>query len=278
MEDIVIIGAGVTGCSIARELSKYDLSITVVEKEEDVACGTSKANSAIVHAGFDAALSSWKAKLNVIGNRLFPALCEELDVPFVMNGSLVVAVTDEEEQALEELLERGRINGVEKLRIIGKDELLDLEPNLVSNVRGALDAPTGGLVCPYELVIALAENANQNGVKFWLNAPVTDIEVLEDNSFLVKTPKGSIQTKYVINAAGLFADEISKMAGAEEYSITPRKGEYLIFDKQFGNLVKRPYSQRQPRFQREYWYVPPLMAIFSLVLTQITSKTNMTPA
>ena len=113
MEDIVIIGAGVTGCSIARELSKYDLSITVVEKEEDVACGTSKANSAIVHAGFDAAPGTWKAKLNVIGNRLFPALCEELDVPFVMNGSLVVAVTDEEEQALEELLERGRINGVE---------------------------------------------------------------------------------------------------------------------------------------------------------------------
>lgn len=239
MEDIVIIGAGVTGCSIAHELSKYDLSITVVEKEEDVACGTSKANSAIVHAGFDAAPGTWKAKLNVIGNRLFPALCEELDVPFVMNGSLVVAVTDEEEQALEELLERGRINGVEKLRIIGKDELLDLEPNLSPNVRGALDAPTGGLVCPYELVIALAENANQNGVKFWLNAPVTDIEVLEDNSFLVKTPKGSIQTKYVINAAGLFADEISKMAGAEEYSITPRKGEYLIFDKQFGNLVKK---------------------------------------
>jgi len=170
MEDIVIIGAGVVGCSIARELSRYDLKITVVEKEEDVACGTSKANSAIIHAGFDAAPGTWKAKLNVKGNKLFPALCEELDVPFVMNGSLVVAVSEEEEKALEELLERGRINGVEHLRIIGKDELHDLEPNLSPNARAALDAPTGGLVCPYELTIALAENANQNGVKFWLNS------------------------------------------------------------------------------------------------------------
>ncbi|NLZ51701.1 MAG: NAD(P)/FAD-dependent oxidoreductase [Thermoanaerobacteraceae bacterium] len=239
MEDIVIIGAGVTGCSIARELSRYDLKITVVEKEEDVACGTSKANSAIVHAGFDATPGTWKAKLNVEGNKLFPALCEELDVPFIMNGSLVVAVSDEEEKALGELLERGRINGVKHLRIIGRDELHALEPNLSPNARAALDAPTGGLVCPYELTIALAENANQNGVKFWLNAPVTDIEILEDRSFLVKTPKGTLQTKYVINAAGLFADEISKMAGAEEYTITPRKGEYLIFDKQFGDLVKK---------------------------------------
>jgi glycerol-3-phosphate dehydrogenase len=239
MEDMVIIGAGITGCSIARELSRYDLNITVVEKEEDVACGTSKANSAIVHAGFDAATGTWKAKLNVEGNKLYPALCEELDVPLVMNGSLVVAVTEEEEKALEELLERGKINGVKYLSIIGKDELHAMEPNLSPNARAALNAPTGGLVCPYELTIALAENANQNGVKFLLNAPVIDIEVLEDSSFLVKTPKGSIRSKYVINAAGLFADEISKMAGAEEYSITPRKGEYLIFDKHFGNLVSK---------------------------------------
>jgi len=239
MEDIVIIGAGVTGCSIARELSRYDLNITVVEKEEDVACGSSKANSAIIHAGFDAAPGTWKAKMNVKGNGMFPALCEELDVPYINNGSLVVAVTEDEEKVLEELLERGRTNGVQHLRIIGRDELLDMEPNINPSARGALYAPTAGLICPYEFTIALAENANQNGVKFWLEAPVTDIEVLEDSSFLIKTPKGSIRTKYVINAAGLFADEISKMAGAEEYTITPRKGEYLIFDKQFGNMVKK---------------------------------------
>ncbi|AEE90760.1 FAD dependent oxidoreductase [Tepidanaerobacter acetatoxydans Re1] len=239
MEDIVIIGAGVTGCSIARELSRYDINITLVEKEEDVACGTSKANSAVVHAGFDATPGTWKAKLNVAGNKLYPALCEELDVPFKMNGSLVVAVNEEEVNALDELLKKGKTNGVNPLRIIGKDELHALEPNLNPDARAALDAPTGGLVCPYELTIALAENANQNGVKFWLNAPVTDIEVMGDYCFLVKTPKGNIKTKYVINAAGLFADEISKMAGAEEYTITPRKGEYLIFDKQFGNMVKK---------------------------------------
>jgi len=239
MEDIVIIGAGVTGCSIARELSRYNLKITVVEKEEDVASGTSKANSAIIHAGFDAAPGTWKAKMNVKGNKIFPVLCEELDVPFMMNGSLVVAVNEDEEKALNELLERGKINGVKQLRILGKDELLDMEPNLNPNVRAALYAPTGGIICPYELTIALAENANQKGVKFYLNSPVTNIEILESNSFLVKTPKGNIHTKYIINAAGLFSDEISKMVGAEEYTITPRKGEYLIFDKQFGNLVKK---------------------------------------
>lgn len=239
MEDIVIIGAGVTGCAIARELARYDIDITLVEKEEDVACGTSKANSAVVHAGFDAEPGTLKAKFNVIGNRLYPELCKELDVPFKMNGSLVVAVNDEEVQVLCELLERGKINGVNPLRIIGKDELLTLEPNLNPEAKAALDAPTGGIVCPYELTIALAENASQNGVKFWLNSPVTDIEVLGNHHFLIKTPKGNIETKYIVNAAGLFADEISKMAGAEEYTITPRKGEYLIFDKQFGGLVKK---------------------------------------
>lgn len=239
MEDVVIIGGGITGCSIARELSRYDIKITLVEKEEDVACGTSKGNSAVVHAGFDASPGTWKAKLNVAGNKLYPALCEELDVPFVLNGSLVVAVSEEEERVLEELLEKGRLNGVNNLRIIGKDELQAMEPNLSSKARAALDAPTGGLVCPYEFTIALAENANQNGVKFWLNAMVTDIEKLEDSGFLVKTSRGSLRAKYVINAAGLFADELSKIAGAEEYTITPRKGEYLVFDKQFSGLVKK---------------------------------------
>ena len=218
MEDVVIIGGGVTGCSIARELSRYDMKITLVEKEEDVACGTSKGNSAIVHAGFDASPGTWKAKLNVAGNKLYPALCEELDVPFKLNGSLVVAINEEEEMALHELLDRGETNGVKGLRIIKRDELHALEPNLSPDARAALDAPTGGLVCPYELTIALAENANQNGVKFWLNAPVIGIDVQEDFSLLVKTPKGNIKTKYIINAAGLFADEVSKMAGAEEYT------------------------------------------------------------
>lgn len=239
MEDVLIIGGGVVGCAIARELSHYDLNITLVEKEDDLACGTSKANSAVVHAGFDATPGTWKAKLNVEGNRLYPDLCKELDVPFKLNGSLVVATAEEEMKIVDELLKKGRQNGVEHLKIISREELLSMEPNLNRESRGALFAPTGGVVCPYELTIALAENANINGVKFILNAPVTHIQIEEDGTKLVKTPRGKIKTKFIINAAGLYADEISRMAGAKEYTITPRKGEYLIFDKQYGNLVSK---------------------------------------
>lgn len=238
MEDIVIIGAGVIGCSIARELSRYDIKIAVLEREEDVACGTSKANSGIVHAGFDADPGTLKARLNTKGNKLFPTLCEELDVPFKINGSLVVAVEDEEEKVLYELLERGKINGIKNLEILSRSKLFSLEPNLNPKARAALYAPTGGIVCPYELTIALAESACINGVKFMLNTPVTDIQILDDGTKLIETPKNKIQAKYVINAAGLFADEISRMIGAKEYSIKARKGEYILFDKQFGQVVK----------------------------------------
>lgn len=239
MEDVVIVGGGVTGCSIARELSRYKLDITLIEKEDDVAEGTSKANSAIIHAGFDATPGTWKAKLNVKGSMLFPHLCHELDVPFKLNGSLVVAVGEEEAKNLDELFQKGIKNGVKDLSIIGRDELLKMEPNLSPNVTAALYAPTGGIVCPYELTIALAENACQNGVKFLFNAPVTNISKDEDGYFTITTPKGEVKTRFIVNAAGLFADEIAKMTGAEEYTITPRKGEYLIFDKQFGDLVSR---------------------------------------
>lgn len=237
MEDVVIIGGGVTGCSIARELSKYELKITLLEKGDDVAGGTSKSNSAIVHAGFDAVPGTFKAKYNVEGNTLYPKMCEELDVPYKLNGSLVVAVDDMEVDALDDLLKRGRENGVPGLRIIGRDELMEMEPHLGPNCRAALVAPTGGIVCPYELTIALAENANINGVDFWFEAPVIDIVVEKDGTKVLITPKGQIRAKYVINAAGLYADEISRMAGAEEYTITPRKGDYLVFDKEFGYLA-----------------------------------------
>lgn len=239
MEDVVIVGGGVVGCCIARELSRYKLQVTLVEKNDDVAEGTSKANSAIIHAGFDAEPGTWKAKLNVLGNRMYPQLCEELDVPFKQNGSLVVAVGEEESKNLEILFEKGQKNGVKDLCIIGKNELLEMEPNLSSNVSAALYAPTAGIVCPYEFTIAMAENASINGVNFIFNAPVTGITQLDDESFIVKTSKGNIKTKYIVNAAGLFADEISKIAGAEEYTITPRKGEYLLFDKNYGDLVTK---------------------------------------
>lgn len=239
MEDVVIIGGGVVGCCIARELSRFELKTTLIEKEDDVAEGTSKANSAIIHAGFDATPDTWKAKLNVLGNRMYPQLCKELDVPFKQNTSLVVAVGEEEKNNLDVLFKKGLQNGVKDLSIIGKDKLLEMEPNLSPDVTAALYAPTGGIVCPYEFTIALAENASINGVDFIFNAPAIEINKTEKDTFIIKTLKGNIETKFIINAAGLFADSISKMAGAEEYTITPRKGEYLIFDKQCGDLVSR---------------------------------------
>lgn len=239
MEDVVIIGGGVVGCSIARELSRFKLNVTLIEKEDDVAEGTSKANSAIIHAGFDATPGTWKAKLNVLGNKMYPQLCEELDVPFKQNTSLVVAVGEEERKTLDILFEKGLQNGVKDLSIIGKDKLLEMEPNLSPNVTAALYAPTGGIICPYEYTIALAENASINGADFIFNAPATGIDKTENDTFIIKTPKGNIETKIIINAAGLYADSISKMAGAEEYTITPRKGEYLLFDNQCGDLVSR---------------------------------------
>lgn len=238
MYDAVIIGGGVTGCMIARELSRYDIKVILLEKEEDVACGTSKANSAVIHAGFDAKPGTWKAKMNVRGNVLFPGICDELDVPYINNGSLVVAVEDGEIKILEKLLNQGRVNGVPGLEIIGHDELMKMEPNLNTKAKAALYAPTAGIVCPYEFTIALAENAAINGVEFRFNSPVIEIAA-EDGGFIVKTPHDFVKTRFVINAAGLFSDEISKMAGAEEYTITPRKGEYLIFDKKFGSLIKK---------------------------------------
>ncbi|KXG76969.1 L-2-hydroxyglutarate oxidase LhgO [Fervidicola ferrireducens] len=239
MVDVVIIGGGVVGCMIARELSRYQLKTVLLEKEDDVASGTSKANSAIIHAGYDAKPGTLKAKLNVRGNPLFDKICSELDVPFKRIGSLVVALNEEEIRVLEELMERGKTNGVPGLEIISREKLLEMEPNINRQARAALYAPTAGIICPYELTIALAENACQNGVEIKLNSPVLGIGVENEGVLAVRTPGETIYTRYIINAAGLFADEISRMAGAEDYRITPRKGEYLIFDRRFGGIVSR---------------------------------------
>ncbi|TYP58845.1 NAD(P)/FAD-dependent oxidoreductase [Thermosediminibacter litoriperuensis] len=237
MVDVVIIGGGVVGCMIARELSRYQLKTVLLEKEDDVASGTSKANSAIIHAGYDAKPGTLKAKLNVRGNPLFDKICSELDVPFKRIGSLVVALNEEEVKVLEELLQRGKTNGVPGLEIINREKLMEMEPNISREARAALYAPTAGIVCPYELTIALAENASRNGVEIKLNSPVLSIGVENGEVLAVRTPGETIYTRYVVNAAGLFADEISRMAGAEDYRITPRKGEYLIFDRRFGGIV-----------------------------------------
>ena len=250
MTDVVIIGGGVVGCMIARELSRFDLSVVLLEKEEDVASGTSKANSAVIHAGYDAKPGTLKAQLNIRGNALFDKICDELDVPFKRIGSLVVAVKEDDVKELEKLLEQGKANGVSPLKIISKEELFELEPNINSKACAALYAPTAGIINPFELTVALAENAAQNGVTIRFNSPVVDVKACDDGMMMVKTPHETFHSPFVINAAGLFADEISQMAGAEAYTITPRKGEYLIFDKRCSDMINMVIFPTPTKFSK----------------------------
>lgn len=240
--DVIIIGGGVSGCAIAREISRYDLSVCLLEKCEDVCSGTSKANSAIVHAGFDAKPGSMKARMNVAGSRMMPKLARELDIPFKRNGSLVLCFAEEELPALEELKQRGEINGVEGLRIVDADELRSMEPNISENAVAALYAPTGGIICPFELTLALAENAKVNGVEFCFNTEVSEI-VRERDGFALQTTAGSFSCRYVVNAAGVHADQLHNMVSKTPIRITPRKGDYCLLDRECGNHVSATIFQ-----------------------------------
>ena len=240
--DVIIIGAGVTGSAIARELARYSLRTAVVEKDEDVCSGTSKANSAIVHAGFDAVPGTLKAKLNVEGNRMMEKLSEDLDFPFKRNGSMVLCFSEEEKPGLEELLERGKANGVEGLQIITGDEAREMEPALSDEVVYALHAPTGGIVCPFGLTIALAENASENGVEFLFNRQVDLVEKTEEG-YVVHTSLGDLSAKYIVNAAGVYADRIHNMVSENKIQIIPRRGEYVLMDKEAGGLVSHTIFQ-----------------------------------
>ncbi len=242
MYDIAIVGAGVTGAMTARELSRYNLRIALLEKCNDVAMGATKANSGIVHAGFDAAEGSLMAKMNVEGCALMPETCEKLHVPYINNGSLVVAFSDDEMKHLEVLLERGKANGVPELSILSKEELLAKEPNLSPESFGALYAPTAGIVCPYELTIAAAECAVSNGVEFIRNCEVKAVETTGTH-LVLDTTQGQISAKYVINAAGVFSDDLARMAGDDTISITARKGEYFLLDRAVGNTVSHTIFQ-----------------------------------
>lgn len=237
MYDVVIVGGGIVGCCIARELSRYGIKTCLVERASEVGCGTSKANSAIIHAGYDAKPGTLKARLNVEGNAMYEEICRELDIPFKRAGSIVVAFSEEEKDGLEELYQKGLMNGVPRLRIINQEELRRLEPNIAENAVAALHAETAGIICPFTATIAHAENAHANGVEFLLETEVTGIKVMDDKSFSIQTKKGTIRTRYIINAAGVYADKINSMAGAEEYRLTPRKGEYCIMDKDQGHLA-----------------------------------------
>ena len=240
--DVIIIGAGVSGCAIARELSRYQLKTAVLEKEEDVCCGTSKANSGIVHAGFDAAPGSLMAKLNVAGSRAMEALSKELDFSFRRNGSLVLMFDEADRPRLQELYERGLKNGVEGLRIIEREELKKMEPGVGPEALAALYAPTGGIVCPFGLTISLAENACTNGVAFYFDQKVTGMERQEDG-WRVRTEEKTYETTIVVNAAGIYADLFHNMVSETKLHITPRRGDYCLLDRTTEGFVKHTVFQ-----------------------------------
>ncbi len=240
--DVAVIGAGVVGSLITRELSKYNLKIALLERCNDCAMGSTKANSAIVHAGFDAVPGTLKAKLNVRGVELMKKFCKELNVPLKNNGALVVAFSEEEMPHLNELMQRGIANGVPDLRVVGRDELVAMEPNIGDTAVGALVAPTSSIVCPYELTIAGVENAVTNGAEFIRNCGVSDIKY-ENDEFILTTTQGEIKAKYVINAAGVHSGKIASLIGDDSIEIVVRHGDYYLLDKSQGTLVSRTIFQ-----------------------------------
>ena len=243
MEDIIIIGSGIIGSSIARELSKYKANILVLEKNNDVSCGTTKANSGIVHAGFDAKPNSLKAFFNVRGAKLYSNLSKELDFPFKQNGAFVLSFSKEGRSTLDELLKRAEDNKVEGCEILSGDEIRKMEPNVSKEVVEGLYAKTSGIVSPYEMCIAMAENASANGVRFEFNKEVLSIKK-ENDKFIIKTKDNSIyESKILINAAGCHSDEINNMLSKNKYHIKARKGEYVLLDKEYSYICEKTLFQ-----------------------------------
>lgn len=236
MFDFAVIGAGVIGGMVARELTKYTASVCIVEKGSDVSLGATRANSAIVHAGYDAAAGTLKARFNVRGSQMMESVCKDLGVKYKNNGSLVVGFNEEDEKTLIDLCERGIKNGVEGVRVIYRDEILDLEPNIGDGVTVALYAPTGAIVCPYELCMAAVGNAMDNGASLKLGFEVKSIEEC-DGGYKISSGTDSVLAKQVINCAGVYSDEIARMIGDDSFVIRPRKGEYLLLDREVGGHI-----------------------------------------
>ena len=253
--DVAVIGGGVIGCSTARELSRYDMKICLLEKEEDVCSGTSKANSAIVHAGYDAENGSWKARFNVEGNCMMEELSKELDFEFKRNGSMVLCFSEDDMGSLKCLYEKGVKNGVQGLSIISGDEARKMEPNLSEEVVAALYAPTGGIVCPFGLTIAMAENACENGVNFIMNTKVENIDKLEEG-YALETSRGKITARFVVNAAGVYSDVFHNMVSEKKIHITPRRGDYCLLDKEAGDHVKNTIFQLPGKYGKGILVAP----------------------
>lgn len=240
--DVAIIGSGIIGGSIFRELTKYNLNVVTLEKENDVAMGTSKANSAIVHSGYDPEPGTLMAKYNVEGNKMFDKLCKDLSVPFKRNGSLIIGFNEEDMKELDILYKRGLANKVEGIKMLNKEEVLEMEPNINPDIKAALFCPTGGIVGAYELTIALSENAIDNGGELRLNSKV--VKITKDNHFKITLENGDIvESKFIVNATGVHADSIHNLICNEAYKITPRKGEYFLLDKSQGSLVEKTIFQ-----------------------------------
>ncbi|MGU8778482.1 FAD-dependent oxidoreductase [Clostridium perfringens] len=243
MRDIIVIGAGVVGCSIARELSKYNLDVLVVEKNSDVSEGISKGNSGIVHAGYNEKIGTLKAKLNIEGNKIFDDLSRDLQFPFKRNGAFILAFSDEEMKTLESLKENGEKLGVEGLEILTREEALNIEPNLNKEIVGVLNVKTSGIVSPYEMTIALAENAAENGVEFKLNSKVTSIEKISEGYKVTLNNKELVSGKLIINASGLEGAFLNNLVSMSNREINPVKGEYCLFDKVAGAMINKTLFQ-----------------------------------
>ncbi len=242
MYDVIIIGAGVTGCAVAYELSKYNTNVLILEKENDVSMGTTKANSAIIHAGYDPDPGTDMAKYNVKGNEMIRNMVADLDVPFAQIGSLVVAFSEDELPTLKTLYDRGVENGVPDMEIWDEAKLKEAEPNIAKEAKGALFAPTAGVINPWDFALAMAEVAVKNGAELKVNTKVENIEKI-DGGYKVTTNNGTYEAKFICNAAGVQADQISEMVNEKKFTITPNKGEYYLLDKNQGELVNHVIFQ-----------------------------------
>lgn len=230
-EKAVVIGAGAVGCAIARELSKYEIDVVVVDKNEDIGGDASKSNSAIIHTGYDAAPGTLESQLVVAANPMYDELVKSLDVPFKRIGAILPAITEEQFKQLPAIKEKAFKNHVYDVEYKTGAELLEMEPNLNPEVKGGLYIPRESIIDPFILVQALAENAADNGATFMLNAKVTDIKTENGKVKSVVTTKGEIEADYVINSAGLYCDEIAEMVGKADYKVVARKGQFYILDK-----------------------------------------------
>lgn len=242
MYDVAIIGSGITGSACAYFLSKYRLKIAVIEKNNDVCCGTTKANSAIIHAGYDPHPETLMAKLNVKGSAMAKDICARLDVPYEQIGSLVVAFSEEETKTVEELFERGNANGVPDLKILNREELKEAEPMISDEALCALYAPSAAIVNPWEYGLAMAETAVRNGAEVLLESEVTSIKK-ENGVFKISAGEKEIEAKYVINAAGVNCDDIHNMIAPPKFRVIPSAGEYYLLDKSEGKRARHVIFQ-----------------------------------